>query len=176
MTHDQDVIETIKESLSLIPHPEGGHFKECYRANETIAPLSHMSTGHRPVGTSIYYLLEHNEYSAWHRLDADEQWCHHQGGVLLVHTLDEKNHAFTTHRIGPISPEAQDVKPQLHIPHGVWFAAELEDKNSYALSGCQVFPGFDFQGFELADKAFIAHFDDHPLYSKIQQLLPKHLI
>ena len=48
--------------LDLKPHPEGGHFAETYREAGTA----------RAHSTAIYYLLQADELSAWHRVDADD--------------------------------------------------------------------------------------------------------
>ncbi len=41
---------------------------------------------------------------------------------------------------------------QTVIKHNSWFAAELSDKTSFALIGCTVAPGFDFNDFELGKR------------------------
>ena len=39
------------------------------------------------------------------------------------------------------------------VPAKTWFGAYLEKPNTYALLGCTVAPGFDFEDFELGKKA-----------------------
>ena len=58
----------------MSPHPEGGHYAETYRAG---------GEG-RAVMTAIYYLLEVDQVSAWHRVDAEEAWLWHAGGPLAL--------------------------------------------------------------------------------------------
>ena len=62
--------------LNMQPHPEGGHYVETYRAQ--------AEDGQRPATTAIYYLLQADEVSAWHRVDADEAWLWHAGGPLAL--------------------------------------------------------------------------------------------
>ena len=72
------------KSLGLLPHPEGGYFKEIHRSEGVVSqpnlPLRY--SGGRAYSTSIYYLLEGNDFSSMHRLDSDEQWFHIDGSAL----------------------------------------------------------------------------------------------
>ena len=43
--------------------------------------------------------------------------------------------------------------PQAVIKADTWFAASLNNKNSYCLLGCTVSPGFDYRDWELAKRA-----------------------
>jgi uncharacterized protein len=58
--------------LKLVPHPEGGYFRETFRDEGSI--------GGRPHSTAILYLLRAGEVSRWHRVDAAEMW-HWYGGT-----------------------------------------------------------------------------------------------
>jgi predicted cupin superfamily sugar epimerase len=49
------------------------------------------------------------------------------------------------------NPEAGDVL-QAVVKAGCWFASEVKDGKSFALVGCTVAPGFDFEDFELAER------------------------
>ena len=72
--------------LALQPHPEGGYFREIYRAAEQIpsAALPARYRGPRSFSTSIYYLLAGTQISTLHRLTSDEQWHFYDGGALLL--------------------------------------------------------------------------------------------
>ena len=48
--------------------------------------------------------------------------------------------------------EEKDSDLQLAIEKRNWFATELEDKKSFALFGCTVSPGFEFDDFELGKR------------------------
>jgi predicted cupin superfamily sugar epimerase len=136
--------EEIISALSLQPHPEGGHFRETFRAGQTVS----VEGKRRAAATSIYYLLADGAYSAWHRIDADETWYFHAGGILLLHVLQEDGE-LVTHRLGSVLTEPGAVF-QATVPARCWFAAELANAGDFALVGCAVAPGFEFSGFELA--------------------------
>ena len=121
------------EQLDLEPHPEGGHYRETWRA-----------TGPgRPAGTAIYFLLRRGEQSHWHRIDSAEIWHHYQGDGLELSI--ENGGSITRHRL-------DTDNPQVVVAPGAWQAAR--PLGSYALVGCTVSPGFDFEHFELAPEGW----------------------
>lgn len=122
-------------ALGLASHPEGGWYRETWRA--PAAP------GERAAGTSILFLLEAGQSSHWHRVDASEIWLFQAGTPLTLRTFDT---VATTIRLGS-DPLAGDVLQHVVAP-GVWQAATAGD--GWALAGCVVVPGFDFAGFEMA--------------------------
>jgi predicted cupin superfamily sugar epimerase len=142
-------------ALGLEPHPEGGWFRETYRAREHIeaSGLPARYGGPRSFSTSIYFLLEGTQFSAFHRLKSDELWHFHAGGSLQVWIIDEAGR-LRTERVGP-DPAAGD-RLQLVLPAGTWFAARPLAAADYTLLGCTVAPGFDFADFELAGRAALA--------------------
>ena len=129
--------------LGLEPHPEGGHFRETYRA----AQLVDTPQGPRAASTAILFLLQAGERSCWHRIRSDEAWHFHAGGSLLIHQLSASGHTQTT-RLGMDLSAGE--RPQHHVPAGDWFAAELATNAPWSLMSCTVAPGFDFADFELA--------------------------
>ena len=129
--------------LRLRPHPEGGHFRETYRASE----LVETPRGQRAASTAILFLLRAGERSCWHRIHSDEVWHFHGGGVLLIHQLSPSGEAQTT-RLGMAVPAGE--QPQHVVPAGDWFAAEPAAGSPWCLVSCTVAPGFDFADFELA--------------------------
>jgi len=74
------------KKLNLIPHPEGGYFKEIYRAQEHIQELPGF-IGKRNISTAIYYLLEQGDFSCFHRIKSDELWHHYEGGAINIYYL-----------------------------------------------------------------------------------------
>jgi predicted cupin superfamily sugar epimerase len=142
--------------LDLKPHPEGGWFRETYRAAETItaAALPRRFGGERSISTAIYFLLEAGQCSHLHRIQADEVWHFYAGDPLLVVEIGPAGNLKTT-RLGP--PTYQHV-----VPAGAWFGATLADGGRLSLVGCTVAPGFDFADFELADRArMLAEYPAH---------------
>ena len=127
--------------LAMQPHPEGGFYKETFRSGAAV----NAGWGERNALTSIFYLLEGSNFSAFHRIKSDELWYHHHGGTLLIHEINQDG-GLQAHRLSADNPFAA-------IAPGSWFASEVEDKESFVLVSCAVAPGFDFSDFELADKA-----------------------
>jgi predicted cupin superfamily sugar epimerase len=122
--------------LGLSPHPEGGAYRETWRAP---AP-----EGLRAASTAIYFLLNRGERSRWHRVDAHEIWQHQEGGPLEL-LLWQEGGGLERLRLGPV--DAGGVRPLAVVPRGVWQAAR--PLGEYALSICTVAPGFEFGGFSL---------------------------
>ena len=127
----------IIRELDLRPHPEGGHFRETWRA--PAAP------GERAAGTAIYFLLKSGEISKWHRVDADEIWHWYAGAPLALHIFADAGH-ITSHALGPGLVDGQ--RPQVLVPAGAWQSAE--STGAWTLVGCTVSPAFEFEGFEMA--------------------------
>ncbi len=144
------------ETLELTPHPEGGYFRETYRAAESIsaAALPTRFSGDRNLCTSIYFLLEAGQASTFHRIKSDEIWYFHLGTPIRIHSIADDGSANSV----LLGEEAF----QTVVPAGVWFGAELAEASGYALVGCAVSPGFDFADFELARRdALIQDFPQH---------------
>lgn len=148
-------------TLDLQPHPEGGWFRETYRAPEVISSpaLPDRFAASRNFSTAIYFLLTADTFSAFHRLKSDEMWHFYSGSTLIVHVLSPEG-AYTPIRLGS-QLEAGD-RFQCVVPRGCWFAASLAVPDTYALVGCTVTPGFDFADFEMADrKELLSRYPQH---------------
>ncbi len=149
------------EGLGLKAHPEGGWYREVYRSAEQLATtgLPERFSGPRSLSTSIYYLLEGQDFSALHRIHSDEVWHHYAGTSLSLVAIDTAG-ALHRHTLGK-DLDAGEV-PQLVVPAGQWFAATCVEPMGYSLVGCTVAPGFDFADFELAERAALADsFPEH---------------
>jgi predicted cupin superfamily sugar epimerase len=139
------------EQLRLEPHPEGGYYRVTYSADLLIAQTALPNTfkGARRASTAIYFLIERGNFSAFHRIASDELWHFYSGDALLVHALDAHGELETIH-LGPAAELGQRF--QATVPAGNWFASELEQDGEFALVGCTVAPGFDFEDFELGTR------------------------
>ena len=149
------------ERLGLKPHPEGGYFRETYRAAEILPAdaLPRRFGGARAVSTAINYLLESGQRSALHRIRSDEVWHFYAGDPLLIVEIAADGQLAQT-RLGP--DLASGARPQHVVPAGSWFGALPAEGSRFALVGCTVAPGFDFADFELADRAaLLAAFPQH---------------
>lgn len=138
------------DALGLLPHPEGGFYKETYRSVEkfTQQQLPNRYKGDRSFSTAIYFLLRSQDRSVFHRIQSDELWHFYAGTTLLIYVLAESG--LKIYRLG--ADPAQGDSLQVLIPAGCWFGAMVEKPNSYALCGCTVAPGFDFADFEMANR------------------------
>ena len=127
-----NVEETVRR-LGLVPHPEGGFYRETFRSPVRVQ----LPDGReRSASTAIHYLLPAGEWSAWHRVRADEVWHYYDGAPLQLFRLG-------------MDPARLDRRmPQLVVPAGVWQAAFSD--GGATLCGCTVAPGFEFEDFELA--------------------------
>jgi len=139
------------QHLKLKPHPEGGFFREIYRSNvETDQKnLPHGYEGARRLSTSIYYLLRSGDISRFHRLRSDEIWYYHYGSMVKIILIDQQGHKHSK-LLGPRPERAE--QPQVIVPAGTVFGAEITEKNSFGLYGCMVTPGFEFDDFEVFSK------------------------
>ena len=123
--------------LGLMPHPEGGWYRERFR---------HVPEGGaRGDATAIYFLLKAGERSHWHRIDAIEIW-HHYTGAPLELSIARDGAKPERHVLG--SDFARGEHPQIVVPKGAWQAAR--SLGDWTLVGCTVSPAFEFAGFELA--------------------------
>lgn len=147
--------EKLIDHLQLQPHPEGGFYREVYRSAGTIdaACLQPVFDGSRHYATSIYYLLQEGDFSAFHRIKSDEIWHFYAGGTLWLHLIDT-NGNYGCLSLG--NTLTGDTAFQVVMPAGGWFAAEPAPGTSFTLAGCTVSPGFDFRDFEMADKDMVA--------------------
>jgi uncharacterized protein len=122
-------INQLVELHNLLPHPEGGFYKETYR--------SEFSTG-------IFYLLTKGQKSSFHRIKSDEMWHFYGGDSISIVEITSS---------GTVKETILDkTNAQYVVPANIWFGAYLPTKSEFAFTGCTVAPAFHFADFELADK------------------------
>lgn len=165
MTATGIAVEELIRRLDLQPHPEGGFYRETWRAADQVwragtTPNADSSAA-RSASTAIYYLLCNGAHSAWHRIRSDEVWHFYAGAPLEVYVLDAATGARVTHRLGNALAHPGTTF-QAVVRAGDWFAARCTDPATFALVGCTVAPGFEFSEFELADvDALAAQYPAH---------------
>ena len=135
--------EELIQTLNLVPHPEGGWYRETYRST--------ADPGERGAATAVYYVIQPGQHSHWNRVDADEMWLWHAGDPLDLMIADSDSGPVRTIRLGGRIGEGE--QPQVVIPKGQWqSAAPIKDgKAGYTFLSCIVAPAFDFAGYELAE-------------------------
>lgn len=163
MTPSTDTASYWVSALSLSPHPEGGFFKETYRASDIIPKgvFGERFSGPRNAATGIYYLLEAGDFSAFHRIRSDEMWHFYAGGSLELHILHEGRHHAV--RIGRHVHDGEAL--QYVVPAGAWFASTPVKGAPYSLLGCTVSPGFDFADFEMASSTELTR--EYPAFANV---------
>jgi uncharacterized protein len=121
-------------TLNLVPHPEGGHYRQTWIDE---------------AGTAIYFLLKAGEVSRWHRVHGRAEIWHFYDGAPLELSTDEQapgSGATLTVRLGIDLQAAR--RPQAVVPAGVWQTAL--SLGAWTLVGCTVSPPFSFDAFEIA--------------------------
>lgn len=158
------------EKLHLEPHPEGGFFRQTYRSDLAIAPkaLPPGFTGARAASTAIYFLLEGENFSAFHRLRSDEMWHFYAGSPLILHLISMAGD-YSSILLGSDPDAGQNF--QAVVRAGCWFASHVADWKGWALVGCTVAPGFDFRDFEIAQRADLVR--DYPQHQVIIERLTR---
>lgn len=146
--------------LNLVPHPEGGYFKEVYRSEEKLSKdsLPERYNSARSISTSIYFLLEGEQVSMFHKIRSDETWHFYDGSVVKIYILANDGQISEI----LLGKNLEDMEfHQVTIKRNSWFGAEVLDKNSYALLGCTVAPGFDYDDFELGNRDLLLSLYPH---------------
>ncbi len=131
--------DAIIAQLNLMHHPEGGHYRQTWVAEND----------GRPTGTCIYFMLKAGESSHWHKVDATEIWLFHAGAPLIL-SLSETDAGPATDHV--LTPDLTVGAPQIIVPQDHWQAARTT--GDFTLVSCTVSPGFQFDGFELAPREF----------------------
>jgi predicted cupin superfamily sugar epimerase len=146
------------ELLKLAPHPEGGHYREIFRSVATVMPDDGRSV--RSALTSIDFLLQRGEFSAWHRVASDEAWHWLEGGPLRLWCMPPALDGIVAVELSAASTTSA---PRHIVPAGWWQAAEpLRD---FAYIGATVGPGLEFADFAFAR-------DDELVMNAIARLQP----
>ena len=168
--------EYIINKLNLVKLvEEGGYYRETYRSSQHILinthndknpqdvvyspKLDNESSDLRSIFTLIYYLLDGDQFSAFHRVKYDEIWHFYKGSSVSLYILTDSGKLLNM-QLGNDLDKNENI--QYVIKGNTWFGAEINDKSSYSLVGCSVSPGFDFRDFELGVR------------NKLKKLFPCH--
>jgi predicted cupin superfamily sugar epimerase len=146
--------EDVKKLLGLKPHPrEGGWYVRTYEAAELVDAAAfadgRYASGRR-TGTAIYYLLEPETFSEMHRLRSDEVFHFYAGDAVEMLQLREGGG-------GGMEVIGNDLlrgqRPQVVVERGVWQGSRLIEGGRWALLGCTVSPGFEFEDYDAGERA-----------------------
>ncbi len=140
--------DEVKRRLGLAPHPrEGGWYVRTYEAQEWVAQEGlgdGRYAGARRTGTAIYYLLEPETFSEMHRLQSDELFHFYAGDAVEQVRLFADG---SGERVVIGNDLTAGERPQMVVPRGVWQGARLVNGGAWALLGCTVSPGFEFEDY-----------------------------
>src|SRR5580704_14152945 len=145
--------EDVKKLLGLQPHPrEGGWYVRTYEAAEKVdAEIfeDKRYAGPRRTATAIYYLLEPETFSEMHRLKSDEVFHFYAGDAVEMLQLREGGRGSMV-VIG--NDLLRGERPQVVVERGVWQGSRLVAGGEWALLGCTVSPGFEFEDYKTATR------------------------
>ncbi|MEL7148108.1 MAG: cupin domain-containing protein [Bacteroidota bacterium] len=164
----KEKIDSLIQALELLPHPEGGFYKETYRSPDLISTmeLPDRFTGSRCYATAIYFLLVQESFSAFHRIKSDETWHFYEGSPIEIFILNQDG-KLTRQVLGNEWQAGQ--LPQFTVPAQQWFASRV--LGPYGLAGCTVYPGFEFADFEMATREALQ--EAFPMHSSIIEELTR---
>lgn len=141
--------------LNLIPHVEGGFYKETVLSEELIKNIDNKE---KKLFSSIYFLLKTGEVSHFHRLKSDEMWYYHSGSSLTIYMISE-NGSLIVKELGLDLEKGEE--PQILVPKGYIFGSAM-NKEGFSLVGCMVAPAFEFKDFELfSQKELLDKYPSH---------------
>jgi predicted cupin superfamily sugar epimerase len=152
MVKQQDPIQQLIDFYGLLPHPEGGFYRQTYCSPIVVDGelLADNFSGKRHLSTAIYFLLGGTHFSAFHRIKSDELWHFYAGESLNIDVI-YPNGDFERICLG--SDYTNGASFQALVPAGCWFASSPVSTTGFSFVGCTVAPGFDFQDFELASRS-----------------------
>jgi predicted cupin superfamily sugar epimerase len=133
--------------LKLDKHPEGGYYANTYRSDRIINLPGY--TGRRSTCTVIYYLLTGKQFASFHIMKSDEIWHFYSGSSLTLHIIDAKG-KLKKSILGPKFDAGEQF--QVTVKSDCWFAACVNEKQSYSLVGCTVSPGFDYKDWKIGSR------------------------
>ena len=145
------------KNLEMIPHVEGGYFKESFLSEDNVRE-------NKKLWSSIYFLLRIGEVSNFHRLKSDELWYYHDGEALTIYMITPEGE-FITKQLGTDIENGES--PQVLVPKGYIFGSAM-NKEGFSLVGCMVAPAFEYEEFELFEREYLLN-----LYPKYKDIILK---
>ena len=105
-------------------------------------------TSKRAASGSIYYYVDKDEKTDFHKIDCDEYWCYNAGSTLELWIINTDGKLII--RKCGIS---DDAEPAIYIPSGSIFASRhFSDCNDGTFITAITVPRFKYEGFELFSK------------------------
>lgn len=139
-------VKKLIEKYNLSPHIEGGYFIRHYESNEIITRDNNKTC---KAGSAIYYLLEKNDISKYHKISSDELWHFYEGGLLEI-SIITPNGSYILKYLGN-SLLYDKASFCIAIEKGSIFSAKVID-GDYIFAGCSLHPEFIVDDFILYSK------------------------
>lgn len=147
MTNEQQTrVAALIERLGLECHPEGGRFRQVYKSSARVDVTDGRAA--RAAMTTIYYMLEEGEVGRWHRVRSDEVWHFYEGDALELLVAPPDLSRVERRRLSVVG---DGEGPVTIVPADWWQAAR--PLGAFALVGCTVAPGFEFEDFAFLSDA-----------------------
>jgi uncharacterized protein len=165
-----DFVRKVIERFRMVPHPEGGFYREVWRAVERVRHpgVPEGLDPRRSAGTHIQWAIGAGDFSAFHRVRwTDEVWHLYAGGPLEIHLI--RSDGSYEKRL--LATDLGSGEPTTVVPAGCWQAARLAPGASWGFCGCTVAPGFDFADLEMASAADLQR--EHPRHISIVRELTR---
>ncbi len=136
--------------LDMIPHPEGGWYHSSYTSDQTMFrhDIAGVSSSERKLWSSIYLLLESDDFTAFHRVRSEEVWYYHCGAPVKIYMISPDGDLIVE-ELGLDIDKGQ--RPQILIPKNYALGAERMDQ-AFSMVGVMVSPGFDFDDIKIYDR------------------------
>jgi predicted cupin superfamily sugar epimerase len=162
--------QALVNKFEMLPHPEGGWYKETYRSEEQINgnALPERFSEKRSFSTAIYFLMEKGNFSGFHRIKSDECWHFYSGKRLIIYII-HLNGELETVFLGQNYEDGERF--QFVVPANCWFASIPAPDTEFSFVGCTVSTGFDFNDFELANTSDLAN--SFPQHSELIRSLSR---
>ncbi len=135
---------------------EGGHFRQTYKADETVSIGSDGQDNPllKPRSSAILYLLSAapDSFSAIHRLPADEIYHFYFGDPveLLLLRQDGSSEVIT---LGHDVMRGHQL--QFAVPAGTWQGSRLVPGGEFALLGTTMAPGFTDEDYTAGERELL---------------------
>ena len=167
-----DKYRTYLDKLNMMPHPECGFYRRNWQSlltGDLKDQTGKVVFPNRLAGSSILYILPHNQVCKWHRVQCDEMWHYYEGTPLKMYLLSAQK-GLETLVLGTDVSTGQT--PQIIVPRQTWFAAELIEPQGFVYCGCTLWPAFSYTDFELAECSRLA--DDFPAHRALIERIQNH--
>lgn len=141
----EKIINKLIKQYNLKPHVEGGLYIRHYESKEDITRDGNIKC---KSGSAIYYLLEKNDISKFHKISSDELWHFYSGGLLELNIITQDN-KYIVKYLGN-SLIYNDASFCVTVEKGSIFSAKVI-KGEYVFAGCSLHPEFIINDFKIYD-------------------------